>query len=863
MRKYFLVTLLMILSWSISLSVNAEETNKQSVSFPVSHWLAAGPVAVRMPVFYQKNNMMGKPFSPVDLLKFQQKPVTDVKAGSDFLISDGKKVVWENQDGTVNTLCADSLALKWQAFYIQANRYVPVNVTVNTAQDFELFVNGKLMLSKYDADGKEAQKSDSLKLEPGTYLVVIKSLYRKKFNAPWQVGTKVSYDGKFTDQAISLSTSDKQLLDLSHILLGKKITNTQLSDDGTLVLLNFSEAYPPDGKTVNWFEVKRIADNKVIFSSLHSDRNQVEWVPDSHKITYIAEDGVSKALMCYNVDTHHEKGLMDKLERFSGYEWDHFGKYLIFSIEEKYEKDTSGVFMLRGMEDRQPSYRTRTQLFMLKMSDLSVTPLTYGYLTNNLEDISPDDQRILITQNFPDYTERPYTKQVMMEMNLNTMKVDTLWFTGFGGDAVYSPDGKQLLVTGSPSMFNGAGNILKKGTIPNDFDLQAYLFNLSDHKVTPLTRDFNPALLQSYWNPYDKQIYFLVSDRSYQDIWKLDPETKQFQKLDTHVDVITRMSFAAKSPMLSYSGTSISSPATGWVYNLSDGKDNEVSNPEKSFFKNITLGKVENWNFVDKQGWNIEGWVYYPPNYDPNKKYPLIVYYYGGTDPTTRDFGGRYPLSLFAAMGYMVYTLQPSGATGFGQKFSALHVNGWGKENAQDIIEGTKKFIAAHPDVEADNVGCIGASYGGYMTLWLQTQTNIFKTAVDHAGISFIGSYWGQGYWGYSYSAVASANSFPWNNKKLYVDQSPLFNADKVHTPILLLQGTADTNVPTGESIQFYTAMKILGKTADFVEVKGQDHHILDYKDRILWQKTIFAWFAKYLKNQPEWWNALYPHKDL
>ncbi len=862
MKKYFLFTLLIILFSDVFSSVNAQETKQQS--FSVTHWLTADPIAVKMPVFNEKNNLMEKSFHPVDLLKYQQKTVMDVKAGEDFLVSSGKKIVWENQDETAKISIPDfGLALKWQACYLQVNQFVPVNLAISSAQDFELYVNGKLKLSNYDAKGKEVQKDVSLKLEPGKYLVLIKSLFQKKDSAEWQVKAKISYDKKFDKQAINISTSNEQFLDIPHILLGKMLTNTQLSDDGSLVLLNFSESYPPDGKTVRWFEVKNTTDNKVIFSSLHSDLRQAEWVPGSHKITYLTEDGVSEALVCYNLDTHHEKVLMNKLERFSDYEWDHDGKYLIFSIREKRDINTTGVFMVRGMEDRWPWYRTRTQLFMLKMSDLSVAPLTYGYLTNQLVDISPDDQKILISQSFPDYTKRPYTKQVMMEMNLKTMKVDTLWYASFGGDAVYSPDGKQLLVTGSPSMFNGAGNILKKGKTPNDFDLQAYLFNLSDYKVTPLTKDFKPALLQSYWSPFDKQIYFLVSDRSYQDIWKLDPATKQFQKLKTHVDVINQMSFAANSHMMSYSGTSISSPATGWIYNLSNATDSEISNPEKSFFKNVKFGKTENWNFVDKQGWTIEGRIYYPPDYNPNKKYPLIVYYYGGTVPTTRDFGSRYPLNLFAAMGYMVYTLQPSGATGFGQKFSALHVNGWGKENARDIIDGVKKFVKSHPMVKANNIGCIGASYGGYMTLWLQTQTNIFKTAIDHAGISFIGSYWGQGYWGYSYSSVASANSFPWNNKKLYVDQSPLFHADKVHTPMLLLQGTADTNVPTGESIQFYTALKILGKPVEFVEIKGQNHHILDYKKRILWQKTIFAWFAKYLKNQPEWWNAMYPHKDL
>ena len=95
----------------------------------------------------------------------------------------------------------------------------------------------------------------------------------------------------------------------------------------------------------------------------------------------------------------------------------------------------------------------------------------------------------------------------------------------------------------------------------------------------------------------------------------------------------------------------------------------------------------------------------------------------------------------------------------------------------------------------------------------------------------------------------------------MYTLQSPLFNADKINTPILFLHGTADTNVPIGESIQMFTALKLLGKPTAFVRVEGENHHILDYEKRILWNNTIYAWFAKWLKDQPEWWDALYPPK--
>ena len=141
------------------------------------------------------------------------------------------------------------------------------------------------------------------------------------------------------------------------------------------------------------------------------------------------------------------------------------------------------------------------------------------------------------------------------------------------------------------------------------------------------------------------------------------------------------------------------------------------------------------------------------------------------------------------------------------------------------------------------------------------TKTDLFAAGISHAGISAIASYWGEGYWGYSYSAAATANSFPWNRRDIYVDQSPLYSADKITTPLLLLHGASDTNVPPGESFQLYTALKLLGREVEFIEVMDQDHHILNYSKRIVWTKTILAWFDRWLKGQPEWWNELYPQK--
>jgi dipeptidyl aminopeptidase/acylaminoacyl peptidase len=307
----------------------------------------------------------------------------------------------------------------------------------------------------------------------------------------------------------------------------------------------------------------------------------------------------------------------------------------------------------------------------------------------------------------------------------------------------------------------------------------------------------------------------------------------------------------------------MSTPPSVSILDLKSGKYRELENPDKNNFRNVVFGRSMEWDFRNGEGIRIPGRVYLPPDFDESKKYPLIVYYYGGTTPVSRSFGGRYPFNMYAANGYVVYVLQPSGAIGFGQEFSSMHVNNWGITVADEIIQGTREFLTAHPFADPDRVGCMGASYGGFMTMLLQTRTDIFAAAISHAGISSISSYWGEGYWGYGYSAEASAESFPWNNRTLYVDQSPLFSADRINTPLLLLHGSSDTNVPPGESIQLYVALKLLGKPVELVEIEGEDHHIITYNKRMAWSNTKLAWFDKWLKNQPQWWEYLYPEKNL
>ena len=378
-----------------------------------------------------------------------------------------------------------------------------------------------------------------------------------------------------------------------------------------------------------------------------------------------------------------------------------------------------------------------------------------------------------------------------------------------------------------------------------------------------MTKEFNPSVGNISWSTKDGKIYFTAENRDYISMYSMTPVTGKIDALNLNEEIIKSFSLADKANMAVYFGQSASNSDRVYLYDCKSGKSTLMDDISREILDGIKLGECHNWNFVNSRGDTIYGRYYLPPSFDKKKSYPMIVNYYGGCSPTSRNFESRYPHHAYATMGYVVYVLQPSGATGFGQEFSSRHVNTAGEGVADDIIEGTKQFVKEHSYVDSKKIGCIGASYGGFMTQYLQTKTDIFACAISHAGISDHTSYWGEGYWGYSYSEVSMANSYPWQDVDLYVKQSPLYNAEKINTPILFLHGDVDKNVPVGESIQMFTALKLLGKETAMVLVNGQDHHITEYNKRLMWQNTIYAWFAKWLKDKPLWWNEIYSPKKL
>lgn len=809
-------------------------------------WKISPTNQLAMPAFADQPSVDGKAFDQTALLESALPDPGEIRNWAGIVIGN---------DSLIATVKGkDQMVLL--AGFVKSDRWTKAAMTISTNAIYELYLDG----DKVKTQGKSSDKpvKVDLEIDNGVHELLLKLLTTGDSLCLTADIVPAGKDGK---AVLSWSDNPQRMVTIHDILEGETVSGASLSPSGKYLLLRISEVLPETGNTQSQIRIYDMEQKKNIIA-LQNVSLRADWLPATDRLYYPVTKDSSSDIYVYDVHSGDETLIASGLKSPGSIRWSPDESYFIFSRTDEAAR-TGDLKRIFNNDDRIPGDRNRSYLFCYDLKTKLVRQLTAGNESASLQDIKPDGTKILFSISRPDYSDVPFSKQDLFEMDIHTMKLDTVWKDKlYGGYCQYSPDGTQLLVSGGPETFGKTGVKVSEGRIPNSYDTQLFLFDLKTKKVEALTLDFAPAVERTYWSK-DGSVYLTADERDYVNLYRLDMKKRTFTKIDVLVEVIGSVDYAMNNPIAVYDGSSISTPQKLYALDLRTGKSTFILYPKEQQLKEVEFGNSEEWNFENGSGTTIYGRIYYPPGYDPGKKYPVIVNYYGGTTPTNRSFGGRYPKNTWVASGYIVYVLQPSGSTGFGQDFSALHVNGWGRDAIDDIIEGTKLFLKAHPSADAENVGCIGASYGGYTTMMLQTRTDIFRTAIAHAGISDITSYWGEGYWGYSYSSAAAKESYPWNRRDIYVDNSPLFNADKFNNSILLLHGTADTNVPVGESLQFYAALKILGKDVEMVLVSGENHHILDYKKRIEWHNTIMAWFDKMLKNQPDHWNDMYPDKNL
>lgn len=820
----------------------------------VKEWLTLSPIPVDKPALSEVKNVKDQTFTDAMLTEYAGLNIWNLVPDADPGENEFHALKWTlaRMDGdTVVAAKEKKLSLQYYAAYFTNPEWLSGSFGFRITGNAEIFIDGvKKATVNSNLPTTKVVHGEWL---PGKHTLIVKMLSE---------GGKVLYgnfkaDKEFADAVTSFSVSPKRGKTIYDILNGKNVYQLQVSPSGRYSLVGISST--ANGKTIYNTYVYRIADKEIVYTFYGANVGSLQWIPGKDQLSFLQKEGDGQTLYAYDLEKRQQTRLIREDRQIKGYTWSPDRSYLIYYDNESYVDPKWELRKLAGIQDRQAYFRNRAYLCKYDFATGLHSRIIWGNLSTSLMDISPDGQKLLFSTSRPAYTEYPFNKQDIYLMDVATQKIDTLWKDRlYSIQCTFSPDGKKLLVQGGPSAFGKQGENIGKHRVANQYDVQLYIYDLKTRQADAITRNFDPSVESAYWHKNGK-IYIKATEADFVRLYRY--ADGRFTRIDCPGDLILQTSYAQDAEEMMYTASNTDYPPRIYTLNLNSLQAELWENPAQEQYRNIVFGEMKDWDYQYKKGSLIDGRYYLPADFDPQKKYPLIVYYYGGTTPVARSFGGRWPFNLYTANGYVVYVLQPSGAIGYGQEFSARHQNNWGKITADEIIASVKAFTKAHSFIDPARIGCMGASYGGFTTEYLTTQTDIFACAISHAGISSIAGYWGEGYWGYGYSTNASAHAYPWNRRDIYVDQSPLFNADKVKVPILLIHGTKDVNVPTGQSIQFYTALKLLGKDAELVFVKDADHAVVDYNQRILWNNTILAYFAKYLKNQPAWWEHLY--KDL
>jgi len=848
--KIALGLLILLLAMPLAAQAGAQEINR---------WLILGPAEI------QANGEALSASGADAALAYDFLPFSRLRpaAGTDVQWSSRQLLTWRSEESRFAGSARKQVV--YLAVYLETRRWLQADLAVDAAFPVRVFCDGEPLAKvgegapKVPAEG--VKPGYPLALANGKHLLLVKGILPEGKDKSYPLRASLKNRPAFANDPLQVSWSAERRTSMEDVLNTVTINNVFASPDGRRVAVSLTQV-PRGGGAGRWLEILDAESGKRLFNSQGmEDVANFQWAGSSRRFSFTRGEKDATSLMLCDLDDLSCRVILGGVDNFSDYWWASDGSFLVYSTLEEAEK-SKPYHRVKAIDDR-TSFPERRQALTLFFVDPvgrasgARQPLSAAADNFTQVRISPDNRSLLLASYREDDQQRPYHRSTVFLYSLADGRREKILDDPWINDFIWSPDSRKLLLLGGASAFSGLGSTLPAGVIPNDFDVQAYLFDVKTKKAEALTRSFAPSIESAFWHP-GGSVFLRVTDQHYARVYRCAPGERKFVRLETGCDSVERISCSLAAKAF-FSGSGLASPQRLYALNLESGKARLLKDYNREAFSGVRFGKAEDWSFKTREGKTIGGYICYPPDFDPARLWPCIVNFYGGTSPVERDFGGRYPKDWYAANGYIVCVLQPSGAVGYGQEFSSAHVNDWGEVTSAEIIRGVEELLRTHPYIDNRRLGAIGASYGGFMTQLLASKTDLFACLISHAGISALSSYWGAGDWGYGYSAVATANSFPWNRKDIYVGHSPLFMAERIHKPLLLLHGENDNNVPPGESYQMFTALKLLGKEVALVTFPDQQHWILKYPQRVQWMKTIMAWFDRWLKGQGEWWKELYP----
>ncbi len=368
-----------------------------------------------------------------------------------------------------------------------------------------------------------------------------------------------------------------------------------------------------------------------------------------------------------------------------------------------------------------------------------------------------------------------------------------------------------------------------------------------------LTTELDAHPRELSWLPDGQGLCFLVAERGRIDLRRISIEGGPVDTLLTADRGMLAYDLSPDGHRVAFVASTDRAPYDLYVADLATGGEGRLTEVNAGWLSEKALGQVDDLWFESADGTSIQGWIVTPPDFDPTRKYPLVLSIHGGPhamwsrhEPTM-----WHEWHVLAAQGYVVFACNPRGSDGYGHDFRATLRNRWGEADLPDLQAGMEQVIA-RGYVDPERLVITGGSYGGFMTVWVIGHDDRFKAAVAQRGVYDLISF-------YSTTdiplfAEREFSTTPWQDPDRLWSYSPVAYVENIHTPLLLIHSENDFRVPIPTAEGLFVALRRLRREVQMVRYPRDGHELSrsgEPKHRVDRLERIIDWFDRYVKEPP------------
>jgi dipeptidyl aminopeptidase/acylaminoacyl peptidase len=566
-----------------------------------------------------------------------------------------------------------------------------------------------------------------------------------------------------------------------------------------------------------------------------------QWSPDGSAIAFTSKRKEKANLYLLRTDGGEAEPLTECKADVGSFAWSPDGTRIAFlmvdAVGDDEEKANKGRDDHRWVDDK-PKLSRLYMIYLEKdqAGKRDVHQLTSIHSHIVRFDWSPDGRNIVFGHQ-PTPIADDWPKSVISVVDAASHEVTELAAAGRApSQPIYSPDGKWVAFVQSdeevPSWaFSGQIHLIPaKGGTP---------------QALPATADFNPQLVG--WSADSTRIYFNEAQGTSNVLSAQEIDSGAITPLGPTEGTASEFALNMTRTHVGFGWQSADCPVEAHIAALNDFTPHMVTRVNAKL-PQLPHGRTEQIRWRSTDGQEVEGLLTYPVGYQPGKRFPLLLIIHGGPAGVFQQvFAGNpsiYPLAAFAARGYAILRCNPRGSSGYGKQFRFANRNDWGGGDFQDLMTGVDHVIDLGV-ADADRLGVMGWSYGGFMTSWVITHTHRFKAASVGAAVTNL----------MSFNGTADIPGFipdyfdgqSWEALDKYVKHSPMFNVKGVTTPSLIQHGEADIRVPISQGYELYNALKQQGVPTRMLVLPRQPHSPNEPKMTLKTLQTNLEWFEQYL----------------